>query len=56
MKRSRLKGRVSNELTRAQTEMQRWQTQYDDAMRALHGMGYRAKFQSVVEPRVFRPV
>jgi hypothetical protein len=38
-------GRVSDELTRAQAEMQRLQTIHDDAMRVLHGMGYRATFQ-----------
>ena len=38
-------GRISDELTRAQAEMQRVQAMYDDAMRILHGMGYRATFQ-----------
>jgi hypothetical protein len=34
---------VGGELARAQTELARWQTQHDEAMRALQSMGYRAR-------------
>jgi hypothetical protein len=34
---------VEGELARAQSELARWQTQHDEAMRALQSMGYRAR-------------